>query len=286
MNSLEWWRYGGTVRYHRARGAARSPFASWWRSRYGLRLLLEAGLVVGLLLTYMRVRQFTRGDLRAAFQNTREVMQFERWIGLPFEDNLQRALLTPSRAGEVLEPLLPVVPFPGRDRPADLVVLAPQRPLLLHPAPDGGRDVRRPRHPRRVPAGAAAHDARLRRHDVPLRPVDLHPQHARRGGQPDRRDAVAALRVGGDRGDGGGSCEPFPLALRRGAPPDPDGDGHRRHRQPLVGRRRRRRSHHLLLLGRGEGRGPRARPPASESWEDDGAYTTGGAQTSSTNVRC
>jgi hypothetical protein len=70
------------------------PLASWWRSRFGLRLLLEVGLVFGLLLTYMRVRQFTRGDLRAAFRNTREVIQFERWIGLPFEDDLQRALLT------------------------------------------------------------------------------------------------------------------------------------------------------------------------------------------------
>jgi hypothetical protein len=74
-------------------GEGRHPLALWWRSRYGLRLLLEAGLVGGLLLTYMRVRQFTRGDLRAAFQNTREVIQFERWIGLPFEDDLQRALL-------------------------------------------------------------------------------------------------------------------------------------------------------------------------------------------------
>jgi hypothetical protein len=74
-------------------GERHGSLGSWWRSRYGLRLLLEAGLVVGLLLTYMRVRQFTRGDLRAAFKNTREVMQFERWIGLPFEDNLQRALL-------------------------------------------------------------------------------------------------------------------------------------------------------------------------------------------------
>jgi len=72
---------------------ARSSVALWWRSRFGLRLLLEAGLVVGLLLTYMRVRQFTRGDLRAAFQNTRDVIHFERWIGLPFEDDLQRALL-------------------------------------------------------------------------------------------------------------------------------------------------------------------------------------------------
>ncbi|MGH9135265.1 MAG: phosphatase PAP2 family protein [Ilumatobacteraceae bacterium] len=67
--------------------------ALWWRGRYGVRLLLEICLVVGLLTTYMRVRQWTRGDLRAAFRNTREVIHFERWIGLPFEDDLQRALL-------------------------------------------------------------------------------------------------------------------------------------------------------------------------------------------------
>ena len=84
---------GVSGKYHVITAERHGSLASWWRSRYGLRLLLEVGLVVGLLLTYMRVRQFTRGDLRAAFRNTREVMQFERWIGLPFEDNLQRALL-------------------------------------------------------------------------------------------------------------------------------------------------------------------------------------------------
>jgi hypothetical protein len=41
----------------------------------------------------MQVRQVTRTDLRDAFRNTRDVIHFERWIGLPFEDDLQRAIL-------------------------------------------------------------------------------------------------------------------------------------------------------------------------------------------------
>ena len=136
---------------HRTRSVDGRPLASWWRSRFGLRLLLEVGLVFGLLLTYLRVRQFTRGDLRAAFRNTREVIQFERWIGLPFEDNLQRALLTHPDLVRFLNHYYLWFHFPVAIGLLVVAVLAAQRPLLLHPQPDGGRHVRRPRHPRAFP---------------------------------------------------------------------------------------------------------------------------------------
>jgi hypothetical protein len=68
-------------------------FASWWRGRYGRKLLVEIAIVAGLLILYRSIRMFTRSDLRTAFANAREVISFESWLGLPFEDNLQQFLL-------------------------------------------------------------------------------------------------------------------------------------------------------------------------------------------------
>ena len=190
-------------------GERHGSLASWWRSRYGLRLLLEAGLVVGLLLTYIRVRQFTRGDLRAAFKNAREVMQFERWIGLPFEDNLQRALLQHPDLVRFLNHYYLWFHFPVAIglliwlywRHNDhyfyirrLMAVVTFVALVIH--------VAFPLAPPRMMPGFV--DTMFR-----YGPIDLHPQHARRGGQPDRGDAVAALRVGGHRRDGGGPCESY-----------------------------------------------------------------------------
>ena len=67
--------------------------ASWWRSRYGFRLLIEIAICGGLLVIYRSIRLVTRGDLRAAFDNARGIINFETWLGLPFEDNLQQFLL-------------------------------------------------------------------------------------------------------------------------------------------------------------------------------------------------
>jgi hypothetical protein len=82
----------GTVLSTRENGTHRS-IASWWRSRYGAQLLVEVAICGGLLVIYRTIRGVNRTDLRAAFANGRDIVRFEQWLGLPFEDNLQRFLL-------------------------------------------------------------------------------------------------------------------------------------------------------------------------------------------------
>ncbi len=71
----------------------RGWIASWWRSRLGLQLLIEVAIVAALLMLYREIRTVNRTDLESAFANARAVVTFESWLGLPFEDNLQRWLL-------------------------------------------------------------------------------------------------------------------------------------------------------------------------------------------------
>ncbi len=73
-------------------GATRA-LASWWRSRYGAQLLVEIAICGSLLMAYRTIRTVNRTDLGTAFANARDIVRFERWIGLPFEDNLQGFLL-------------------------------------------------------------------------------------------------------------------------------------------------------------------------------------------------
>ena len=70
-----------------------SYVASWWRGRYGRQLFVEIAICGGLLMLYRSIRLFTKTDLRTAFANARDIVAFESWLGLPFEDNLQQFLL-------------------------------------------------------------------------------------------------------------------------------------------------------------------------------------------------
>jgi hypothetical protein len=72
--------------------ASRS-LASWWRGRYGAKLLFEILICGALLIIYRTIRMVNKTDLRTAFSNAREIVRFEEWLGLPFEDNLQGFLL-------------------------------------------------------------------------------------------------------------------------------------------------------------------------------------------------
>jgi hypothetical protein len=83
----------GTAVSARGGGGARSSLASWWRSRYGSQLLLEIAICGGLLIVYRVIRGFNKSDLQVAFANAREIIGFEKWLGMPFEDDLQRWLL-------------------------------------------------------------------------------------------------------------------------------------------------------------------------------------------------
>ena len=67
--------------------------ASWWQGRYGGQLAFEIALCGALLVVYRAIRAFSKSDLRTAFSNSRDVIRFESWLGLPFEDNLQGWLL-------------------------------------------------------------------------------------------------------------------------------------------------------------------------------------------------
>jgi hypothetical protein len=82
----------GTAVPTSAKGAP-GHVASWWRSRYGARLLVEIAICGGLLIIYRAIRTFNKTDLGAAFTNARGVVRLEQWLGLPFEDNLQQVLL-------------------------------------------------------------------------------------------------------------------------------------------------------------------------------------------------
>ncbi len=82
----------GTAVQSRGSGTTRLV-ASWWRSRYGFHLLIEIAICGSLLMVYRTIRGVNRTDLGTAFANARDIVKFERWVGLPFEDNLQGFLL-------------------------------------------------------------------------------------------------------------------------------------------------------------------------------------------------
>ena len=148
-------------------------------------------------------------------RNTRDVIAFESWLGLPFEDNLQRWLLEhptlikmlnhyyiwfhfPAAIGLLLWLYLR---HPNRYRGfRNLMAFVTFTALIIH---------------LRVPAGAAADDDRVRRHDARVRPEHLPEERPRRCREPDRGDAIAALRVGDDRGDRGDQRAEVALAMAR-----------------------------------------------------------------------
>ncbi len=82
----------GTAVSRQDSGTARS-LAGWWRSRYGAKMLVEISSVAGRLMIYRFIRTLNRTDLQTAFSNARDIVRFESWLGLPFEDNLQGFLL-------------------------------------------------------------------------------------------------------------------------------------------------------------------------------------------------
>jgi hypothetical protein len=75
------------------RPAPGSAVGSWWRSRYGRQMLVEIAICGGLLMLYRSIRLVTKTDLRTAFANANDIVAFESWLGMPFEDNLQQFLL-------------------------------------------------------------------------------------------------------------------------------------------------------------------------------------------------
>lgn len=85
---------------------------SWWRSRYGAHLLFEIALCGALLMLYRAIRVFNKGDLRAAFANSRDIIRFEEWLGMPFEAGLQAWLLDNPALIKLLNYYYVVAHFP------------------------------------------------------------------------------------------------------------------------------------------------------------------------------
>lgn len=86
---------------------------TWWRGRYGSQLLLEIAICGGLLMIYRGIRMFTKGDLTAAFANTRDIIRLERSLGMPFEDDINRWLVEHTWAVKGLNWYYVLFHFPG-----------------------------------------------------------------------------------------------------------------------------------------------------------------------------
>ncbi len=191
-------------------------------------------------------------------------MQFERWIGLPFEDNLQRALLNHPELVRFLNHYYLWFHFPVAIglliwlywRHNDhyfyirrLMAVVTFVALVIH--------VAFPLAPPRMMPGFV--DTMFRYGPSIYTRNTLEGAANQIAAMPSLHfgwaviAAMAVVHVNRSR-----------WRYVAVAPSDLDGDRDHRHRQPLVGRRRRRRSHHLLLLGRGEGRGAGALRPRAE----------------------
>ena len=68
-------------------------FRRWWRSRLGGPLLLEIVIVVTLLLVYKAARLLAEGDVSVAVHHARQVIDFERALGVFNEENAQALAL-------------------------------------------------------------------------------------------------------------------------------------------------------------------------------------------------
>ncbi len=67
--------------------------STWWSGPLGARMLGELALCVALFFVYRSIRMVTRDDASAAFANARDVMQWERAVGIFTEEKFQDSLL-------------------------------------------------------------------------------------------------------------------------------------------------------------------------------------------------
>ena len=77
-------------------------FRRWWHSRLGGPLLLEIVIVVTLLLIYKAARLLAEGDVSVAVHHARQVIDFERALGVFNEENAQSIALKSTAAVKFL----------------------------------------------------------------------------------------------------------------------------------------------------------------------------------------
>jgi hypothetical protein len=68
-------------------------FRRWWHSRLGASLLLEIFIVATLLFIYKAARLLAEGDVSVAVHHARQVIDFERALGVFNEENVQSVAL-------------------------------------------------------------------------------------------------------------------------------------------------------------------------------------------------
>lgn len=90
-----------------------SGLATWWRGRYGYRLLLEALLLFSLLTIYRLGRYLGRNQVGEAFHHAREVLGLEHHLGIGHERSFQQLLLHHLGTIRALNRYYAVVHFPA-----------------------------------------------------------------------------------------------------------------------------------------------------------------------------
>jgi hypothetical protein len=90
-----------------------SALARWWRGRYGAQLAREVVVIVALLLVYRLGRTLGRDETAQAFQNAREVLSLEDWLGIDTERSWQRIALDHPTLVRLLNRYYASVHFPA-----------------------------------------------------------------------------------------------------------------------------------------------------------------------------
>jgi hypothetical protein len=90
-----------------------SALARWWRGRYGAQLAREVAVIVALLLVYRLGRTLGRHETTRAFENAREVLSLENWLGIDTELSWQRIALDHLTLVRLLNRYYASVHFPA-----------------------------------------------------------------------------------------------------------------------------------------------------------------------------
>jgi PAP2 superfamily protein len=90
-----------------------STLARWWRGRYGAQLVREVAVIVALLLFYRLGRTLGRHETTRAFDNAREVLSIENWLGIDTERSWQRIALDHLTLVRLLNRYYASVHFPA-----------------------------------------------------------------------------------------------------------------------------------------------------------------------------
>ena len=97
----------------RAAAGERTAVTRWWRSRYGARILREVAVVAALLTLYRLGRTFGRDEVERGFSNARQVLGFERSLGIDTERSWQHVALQHPGIVRLLNRYYASVHFPA-----------------------------------------------------------------------------------------------------------------------------------------------------------------------------